>query len=78
MVHGVNDRRVPVSQARIFRDTLEDAEYQEGKDNDFEYVELGEEGHGSSDIDQKIRMFRLLDDFLDRRLAATSIAETTD
>jgi dipeptidyl aminopeptidase/acylaminoacyl peptidase len=78
MVHGINDRRVPVSQARIFRDTLEDAGYQEGKDNDFEYVELGEEGHGSSDIDQKIRMFRLLDDFLDRRLATTSIAETTD
>jgi dipeptidyl aminopeptidase/acylaminoacyl peptidase len=78
MVHGINDRRVPVSQARIFRDALENAGYQEGKDNDFEYVELGEEGHGSSDIDQKTRIFRILDDFLDRRLAATSIAETTD
>lgn len=67
VVHGVNDSRVPVSQARIFRDALEDAGFQEGTDNDFEYVELGEEGHASSDIDQKIRMFRLLDDFLDRR-----------
>jgi dipeptidyl aminopeptidase/acylaminoacyl peptidase len=78
MVHGINDRRVPVSQARIFRDTLENAGYQEGTGNDFEYVELGEEGHGSSDIDQKIRVFRILDDFLDRRLAVPPIAETTD
>jgi dipeptidyl aminopeptidase/acylaminoacyl peptidase len=73
MLHGTNDRRVPVSQARIFRDALEDAGYREGEGNDFEYVELGEEGHASSDIDQKIRLFRILDDFLDRRLA---VAET--
>jgi dipeptidyl aminopeptidase/acylaminoacyl peptidase len=79
MVHGVNDRRVPVSQARIFRDALEEAGYEEGETQkaspeggeaagDYEYVELGEEGHASSDIDQKIRMLRTLDDFLQRRL----------
>ncbi|WP_435115186.1 S9 family peptidase [Halolamina sp. C58] len=77
MVHGVNDRRVPVSQARIFRDALEEAGYEEGEDADYEYVELGEEGHASSDIDQKIRMLRTLDDFLKRRLpqATTTPAE---
>ncbi|SNZ16010.1 Dipeptidyl aminopeptidase/acylaminoacyl peptidase [Natronoarchaeum philippinense] len=68
MLHGVNDRRVPVSQSRIFRDALVDAGYTEGEDADFEYVELGEEGHASSDIDQKIRLFEILADFLDRRL----------
>ena len=68
MVHGVNDRRVPVSQARIFRDALEKEGYEEGEDADYEYVELGEEGHASSDIEQKIRMLRTLDDFLQRRL----------
>ncbi|HMB50319.1 MAG TPA: prolyl oligopeptidase family serine peptidase, partial [Natronoarchaeum rubrum] len=68
MVHGVNDRRVPVSQARIFRDELLDLGYEDGEDGDFEYVELGEEGHASSDIDQKIRLFEILSDFLDRRL----------
>jgi dipeptidyl aminopeptidase/acylaminoacyl peptidase len=68
MVHGVNDRRVPVSQARIFRDALAEAGYEAGEAGDYEYVELGEEGHASSDIDQKIRMLRILDDFLDRRL----------
>jgi dipeptidyl aminopeptidase/acylaminoacyl peptidase len=80
MVHGVNDRRVPVSQARIFRDALEEAGYEEGEasetsradgepaDTDFEYEELGEEGHASTDQDQKLRMFRLLDEFLERRL----------
>ncbi|MXR50725.1 prolyl oligopeptidase family serine peptidase [Halovenus sp. WSH3] len=72
IVHGVNDRRVPVSQARIFRDALEDAGYEEGDetgtDGDYEYRELGEEGHASSDQQQKLRMFELLADFLDRRV----------
>ncbi|QZX98964.1 prolyl oligopeptidase family serine peptidase [Halobaculum rubrum] len=66
IVHGVNDRRVPVSQARIFRDALEDAGYEEG--DGYEYEELGEEGHGSSDIDDKLRSLELLDDFFDRRV----------
>jgi dipeptidyl aminopeptidase/acylaminoacyl peptidase len=68
IVHGVNDRRVPVSQARIFRDALEAAGFEEGPDADFEYAELGEEGHASTDQAQQLRMFRLLDDFLGRRL----------
>ncbi|MWG33075.1 S9 family peptidase [Halomarina oriensis] len=71
MVHGVNDRRVPVSQARIFRDRLEELGFEEGEDDDYEYVELGEEGHASSDIDQKIRLFEILDDFLERRVGTT-------
>ncbi len=66
LVHGVNDRRVPVSQARIFRDAMLEAGYEEG--TDFEYEELGEEGHASSDQDQKLRMFELLADFLERRV----------
>ena len=82
LIHGVNDRRVPVSQARIFRDALLDAGYEEGENADFEYHELGEEGHASSDQDQKLRTFRLLDDFLARRIgteragAAESLAAT--
>ena len=68
VVHGVNDRRVPVSQARIFREALEDAGYEEGTDGDFEYRELGEEGHASSDQDQKLRMFEALAEFLERRV----------
>ena len=68
IIHGVNDRRVPVSQARIFREALEDAGFEMGEDGDFEYEELGEEGHASTDIDQKIRAFETLDDFLQRRM----------
>ena len=66
MVHGVNDPRCPVSQARIFRDALEERGWTEGAE--FEYEELGEEGHGSTDTDQKLRTFSLLGDYLDRRL----------
>jgi len=72
MMHGVNDRRAPVSQARLYRDALQEAGFREGEDADFEYVELGEEGHASSDIDQKIRSFRVLDQFLERRLDTPS------
>ncbi|WP_336326244.1 S9 family peptidase [Halovenus sp. HT40] len=72
IVHGVNDRRVPVSQARIFQDALEESGYEEGDgtgtDGDYEYRELGEEGHASSDQQQKLRMFESLADFLDRRI----------
>jgi dipeptidyl aminopeptidase/acylaminoacyl peptidase len=70
IVHGVNDRRVPVSQARIFREALEAHGYESGEDGDFEYEELGEEGHASSDQQQKLRMFELLAEFLDRRIGA--------
>ena len=78
MIHGVNDRRVPVSQARIIREALDDAGYEEGEDGDFEYEELGEEGHASSDQEQKLRMFRLLDDFLDRRVGVPVEAVADD
>jgi len=76
LVHGVNDRRVPVSQARIFREALDEAGYEEG--DDYEYEELGEEGHASSDQEQKLRMFRLLEDFLDRRVSASAEAAADD
>jgi len=67
VIHGVNDPRVPISQAREFRDALEERRgWTEGED--FEYEELTEEGHGSTDVSQKIRAFELLGDFLDRRL----------
>jgi dipeptidyl aminopeptidase/acylaminoacyl peptidase len=77
IIHGVNDRRVPVSQARIFRDALEEAGFEDGDDADYEYEELGEEGHASTDIDQKIRAFETLDDFLSRRMP-TSVESATD
>ncbi|AFK18026.1 dipeptidyl aminopeptidases/acylaminoacyl-peptidase [Haloferax mediterranei ATCC 33500] len=69
ILHGVNDRRVPVSQARRFRNALDEHGYEEG--TDYEYRELGAEGHASSDIDQKIRTFELLADFLGRRVGTT-------
>ena len=52
-------------------DRLDELGYEEDEASDFEYIELGEEGHASSDIDQKIRLFRILDDFLDRRVGTT-------
>jgi dipeptidyl aminopeptidase/acylaminoacyl peptidase len=66
MVHGVNDPRCPVEQSQLFRDRLLELGRIEG--TDFEYVELADEGHGSSDIKQKIRTFRILADYLEKVL----------
>lgn len=66
IVHGINDPRCPISQARRYRERLDELGRVEGED--YEYVELAEEGHGSADPDHKVRTFGLLADFLARRL----------
>ena len=66
MVHGVNDPRCPVEQSRVFRDRLLELDRTEGVD--FEYVEFGDQGHGSADIQQKIRTYHLLTDYMQRNL----------
>lgn len=65
MVHGENDPRVPVSQARLFRDRLLELGYEAG--TDFEYEELGDSGHwgATSGVPEPLR---LTVDFFDRRL----------
>jgi dipeptidyl aminopeptidase/acylaminoacyl peptidase len=70
ILHGTNDPRCPISQARIFRERLLELGRKEGTgpDDDFEYHEFGDEGHGAGDIAGKIRTYRLLADFLERRL----------
>jgi dipeptidyl aminopeptidase/acylaminoacyl peptidase len=65
MVHGENDPRVPVSQARRFRDRLLELGYEE--DEDFEYEELAGSGHWS-DTSGVPAPLRLTANFFDRRL----------
>jgi len=79
LLHGVNDPRVPVSQARRFRDALVDigdekretaASADGGEtaaDADFEYHELDGSGHWEA-TEGVSKPLTLLDDFLDRRL----------
>jgi dipeptidyl aminopeptidase/acylaminoacyl peptidase len=66
IVHGQNDPRCPVEQSRIFRDKLLEFDRTEGVD--FEYVEFADEGHGSGDIQQKIRTYQLLADYMQKNL----------
>ncbi|WP_290814784.1 S9 family peptidase [Halovivax sp.] len=66
VIHGVNDPRCPIGQARRFRDALEERGWTAGEN--FEYTEFGDEGHGSTDMEQMVRKFDLLEDYLDRRL----------
>lgn len=71
IVHGVNDPRCPIGQARNFRAALERLGKTEGTaaDNDFEYHEFEDEGHGGgADYVQRLRHFKLLEDFFTRRL----------
>jgi dipeptidyl aminopeptidase/acylaminoacyl peptidase len=66
IVHGANDPRCPVDQSRIFRDRLLELGRKQGAD--FEYVEWPDIGHGSIDIEQKIKTLKLTVDFFDRAL----------
>lgn len=66
ILHGVNDPRIPIEQARAFREALLKADKAEGQD--FEYLELTAEGHGSTDIEQRIRAFEASAAFMTKRL----------
>jgi dipeptidyl aminopeptidase/acylaminoacyl peptidase len=71
IVHGSNDPRCPIEQAHLFRDRLLalGRTMGAGPDDDFEYAEFTDEGHGTAgDIQGKLRQYRLLEDFLARRL----------
>ncbi len=70
IVHGINDPRCPIDQARRYRERLLALGRREGVD--FEYVELGEEGHGSYDIEQKLRSARIVASFFERTLGGSS------
>ncbi|WP_224270327.1 S9 family peptidase [Haloprofundus salinisoli] len=71
MVHGVNDRRVPVLQARVYRDALEKHGYEEGENGEFEYHEIEKRGHNTADVDLRQYTLGLLESFLDRRLGTS-------
>jgi len=67
ILHGTNDPRCPISQARIFRDKLIELGKEEGKD--FEYVEYEEVGHGGfGDIKTRKKSVRTMTDFFKRAL----------
>lgn len=66
IVHGTHDPRCPVEQSRLFRDRLRELGKREGED--FLYVEYDDIGHGSVDIEHKLRNFRLMADFFERVL----------
>lgn len=69
IIHGVTDPRCPISQARLFKQRLEELGKVEGRD--FFYHELGQQGHGSVDMEEMITTFRLMEGFL-ARFADTS------
>jgi dipeptidyl aminopeptidase/acylaminoacyl peptidase len=66
MIHGVNDARCPVSQARAFRDRLLELGFKDGVD--FEYVELGKVGHGSSDIEERLETYETIVRYLEENV----------
>ena len=67
ILHGTNDPRCPISQARIFRDKIVELGKVEGED--FEYVEYGEVGHGGfGDIETRKNTIKTMTDFYKRSL----------
>ncbi len=71
MIHGANDPRCPVDQARVFRDALVKAGRVEGRD--FEYLEFSDEGHWSWDAAELLRTFGPMAEFFDRHFARPDV-----
>lgn len=68
IVHSVNDPRCPHLAGPHPPRGAPRHRFGDDEDGDFEYIELGEEGHGSIDIDSEIRSLRILEGFLERRV----------
>ena len=51
---------------RVYRDKLLSLGRTLGED--FEYVEWGDQGHGSMDTDHRVRVFTVMSDFFARQL----------
>lgn len=66
ILHGVNDARCPVTQARLFRDRLIETGRVLG--TDFEYHEFEGQGHESADALEKSKTFSMVADFFVRVL----------
>ena len=66
IIHAENDPKCPLEQAELFRDRLVELGKKEGED--FEYVLLTDEGHGSLDVVQRIQTSKYLVDFFERKL----------
>ncbi|MGH2586675.1 MAG: prolyl oligopeptidase family serine peptidase [Dehalococcoidia bacterium] len=66
MIQGANDPRVPPNQAHVYRDKLLETGKTLGED--FEYVEWTDQGHGSTDIEHRVRVFTVMSDFFARNL----------
>ncbi|MHA1965643.1 MAG: S9 family peptidase [Candidatus Thorarchaeota archaeon] len=66
IIHAKNDPRCPIEQAELFRNRLVELGKKEGED--FEYVILSDEGHGSADVEQQTRMFKYLVDYFEKTL----------
>jgi dipeptidyl aminopeptidase/acylaminoacyl peptidase len=66
ILHGINDPRCPIDQASRYRDRLLELGRREGED--FEYVVLEDEGHGSADREQRLRSVRRLTGFFEKTL----------
>lgn len=66
IAHGKNDPRCPVSQARQYRNALEDRGWTLG--DEFEYLELESEGHDTASNSSKVRLFDEMISFLNEKM----------
>lgn len=69
LVHGARDERVPMSQFRALKRALEQA----GRPPEVEIVERGE-GHGFWDLDNNVRLFTAVEEFLGRHIGGGAAA----
>jgi len=68
LIHGADDQRSPVTQARALRDALVECGRNPGQDSEFEYIEIDGLGHRALTVEQQCQVGELVVDFFQRRL----------
>lgn len=68
LIHGADDRRSPVAQARVLRDALVECGRDPGQDSEFEYTEIDGLGHSALTVEQQCQIGELVVDFFQRKL----------
>lgn len=67
LIHGSRDRRVPIEQAESLKGAFDNI------NKDYEWLELGNEGHGYYDENNRLTVYKKIVEFLDKNIGSKSL-----
>jgi len=71
IVHGARDERAPIEQAESLKDALDKV------NKPYEWLEMGNEGHGYYDVNNRIKVYAKILEFLDKNIGKNSTSQAS-